>query len=158
MSSTLNRTLCVTCNKEKITYSCQGCSKRFCLDDLTKHRISLNQQLEQIQNDHDDLRQNLNNLKLNPLEYFLIEQIDQWEKESIDKIKQTAQQCKDQWIHYSDTFFKDIDKKLHNLAQRIKETQRENEFNEIDLNYLRQKFEKLQKQLDQPTTVSIEQQ
>ena len=64
MASVSDRTICVTCNKEKITYSCQGCLQRFCLDDLPKHRQILSQQL-----DRDQLRQNLNDQKFMSTEH-----------------------------------------------------------------------------------------
>ena len=157
MSSTANRTICVSCNKEKITYPCQGCSQKFCLDDLTKHRMNLNQELEQVHNDHDELRQNLYDLTSSPTKHSFIQQIDQWEKASIEKIQQTAQQCRDQWSNYSEKFLQEMEKKLNEFAQQIKEMQRENEFNEIDLNHLKERSDKLQKELHRPTNVSIEQ-
>ena len=88
---------------------------------------------------------------------LLIEQIDQWGQNSIDKIKQTAQQCRDKWIHHSTQFLCGIENKLNDLAREIKDIFQENEFNEIDLNKLKQSLEKLQEELDRPTNFLIEQ-
>ena len=158
MASTSNRSICFTCNKEKLTYPCQGCSNRFCFDHLGQHRTDLSRQLEHIQNDHDQLRQNINEQKRDPTQHILIKQIDRWEKESIDQIKQTAQQCREKWIDYSSGYLLQIEKKLKDLAEHIKKIQREEEVNEIDLNDLKQRLGNLQKELDQPTNISFEQQ
>ena len=45
----------------------------------------------------------------------------------------------------------------YDLAQRIKVINEENEFNEIDLNDLKQRLEKLQDELNRPMNISIEQ-
>lgn len=47
--------------------------------------------------------------------------------------------------------FLGIEKKLHDLAQRIKEIDWENEFIGIDLNHLKQKLENCKNFIDQQT-------
>ena len=85
MATTSLKTNCVLCNKSKITYICQGCSQHFCLDHLPEHRKNLGQQLEQIQNDHDQLRQDFMEQPSDRMKHPLSKQIDQWEKKSIAK-------------------------------------------------------------------------
>ncbi|CAF0857654.1 unnamed protein product [Adineta steineri] len=93
MAMANNKTLCFTCNKDKITYLCEGCLKNFCLMDLTKHRQILNQELHHIITDHHQFKQIFNEQKPNLDDLSLIDQINQWEKNSIDKIKQKAKDC-----------------------------------------------------------------
>ena len=157
MASESERTVCVSCNKEKLTYPCGGCLKRYCLHDLTKHRADLTQQLDQIQNDHDQFRQNLNDDKSNSKKHPSIERIDQWEKDSIEKIKQTAQQCRDKWINYSNHSLPKIEKKLNDIAKQIEDMYRETEFSETDLNLLNLRLQKLY-ELHRPTNVLVQQQ
>ena len=90
--------------------------------------------------------------------HSMVKQIDQWEKESIDKIKRQAQLCRTQWVNYSNAFLRQIENKLDHFAQQMREIHQENEFNELDLNELKQRLDELEKQLNQPTNVSIEQQ
>ena len=159
MATTANRTLCATCNAEKLTYPCQGCRKEFCFDDLAQHRKDLVQQLNQLQNDHNKLRQNLNDHKTDSKAHTLIQQIDRWENHSIDKIKQIAQQCRERWMNYSHRFLRKLEKKVNDLAQQSGNMQKqENEFNEIDLNQLKEKLHKLQEELRQPPNVAIKEQ
>ena len=158
MATTSLKTNCVLCNKSKITYICQGCSQHFCLDHLPEHRKNLGQQLEQIQNDHDQLRQDFMEQPSDRMKHPLSKQIDQWEKKSIEKIKETAQLCRDKWTHYSNRFLQEIEKKLNDLAQKINEINQENEFTEIDLNHLKQRLVILQEQFHHPSNFVIKQQ
>jgi len=60
----------------------------------------------------------------------LIKQINQWEKDSIDKIKQTAEQCRQKLTNKS---LLKTEKKSNHLAQKIKEMLQENELDDVDL-------------------------
>ena len=158
MASTSNKTTCSTCNINKITFVCQGCSKRFCVDDLSRHRENLREKLSHLQNELNQLRQNLNDQQLNPTKHSFMKQIEQWQQNSIEKIKQVTEQCIQTWLNCSEEFHFGIEKKSNDLAKQINNMHEENEFNEIDLTNLKRKLEKLKKGLNQPTNVSIQQQ
>ncbi|CAF1185428.1 unnamed protein product [Adineta steineri] len=83
MAMTSNKTQCFKCNKNKITYSCAGCSKEFCLMDLTEHRQILNNELNHITNEYKKFTQTINEQRQNPYNHSLIKQIDQWEEGQI---------------------------------------------------------------------------
>ena len=80
------KTQCSTCEK-KTTFHCTGCSKNLCLNCLTKHVETLSTQLDEIEYGHDQFRQKLNDQKDDPNKHSLIQQINKWEKDSINKIK-----------------------------------------------------------------------
>ena len=157
-TTTTSKATCVLCEKIKVTYICEGCAKRFCIEHLLQHRTNIEQQFDQLQNDHDQLRQQINDLESDPTKHPLIERIEQWEMDSINRIKEQAQLCKTQFIHSSNSFLRNIKEKLNLLAQRIKEIHQENAFNEVDLNHLKKKLELLHEELIQPHNVSIKQQ
>ena len=158
MATVSTKRICSVCNKSKISYNCQGCSKLFCLDHLSEHRKNLSRELEEIQNDHDQLRQDLNEQTTDPTKHSLIKQIDRWEIESINKIKQHAQLCREKLLKSSARLLHGIEEQLNNFAQQIKEIYQENEFTEVDLNDLKQKLQKLHEQLHRPRDISIRQQ
>ena len=158
MATSEAKATCFLCNKTRETYFCQGCSKYFCIDHLLEHRTHIQQQFHQLQNDHDQLRQQINDFKDNPTEHPLIKQIDQWEEESIQKIKKQAQNCRTQWMSYSDTLLREMEKKLNHSAEQIQDIHRENQFNEIDLNDLKGRLQSLGRQLNQPTYIFKKQQ
>ena len=142
----------------KVTYLCEGCSEHFCFEHLSQHRTEIAQEFDQLQNDHNQVRQKIDDFKIHPANHPLIKRIDRWEKVSINKIKQEAQRCRTQLIHHSNTFLLGMEKKLNDLAQHIKDIHREDTYNEIDLNDLKQRLDKLAKELNKPTNFSIKQQ
>ncbi len=77
-----------------------------------------------------------------------IQKIDQWEKDSIEKIQQTAEECRNRLINYTNKVCMEFENHLVTEFKRIHEE------NEIDLN----KFNKLKQKFDQLTKISIEEQ
>ncbi|CAF3557895.1 unnamed protein product [Adineta steineri] len=125
--------------------------------DLTKHRQILNEELHHIINDYDQFKQIFNEQKPSSHDLSLIDQINQWKIDSINKIKQKAKDCIETVIKCSQTFLNDIEKRFNDLNGQIKQLQRENEFNEINLNYLRNQLIKIKEELNNPPETSIEQ-
>ncbi len=152
------QTQCSICNEETCTFICRGCSKDFCFDHLTEHRQLLNEQLHHIQNDYNEFRQLIIDLKQYPEKHTLIEQIDQWENDSIIKIKQKAKECRQRLTNYTNKILNQVEIKLNNSNEQLIPNQKKNDFNEIHLNKLKEKLEELKKELNQPTIVSIEEQ
>ncbi|CAF4393331.1 unnamed protein product, partial [Adineta steineri] len=69
--------LCFTCNEKKITLVCDGCSKRYCLIDLTTHCQLLHEEFRDIADRYNEFKQIINERKENPRNHPLIEQIHQ---------------------------------------------------------------------------------
>ncbi|CAF1502937.1 unnamed protein product [Adineta steineri] len=157
MAMASNKTQCFTCNKDKITYSCEGCSKRFCFTDLAEHKQILNNELNHIINNYDEFKQRINEQKQNPQNHSLIKQINQWEINSIQKIQKKAEDCRKIVIESLRTFLYDTEKKFNNLSEQIKHIHAENEFNEINLNYLRNQLMEITQELNYPSNISIQQ-
>ncbi|CAF1207656.1 unnamed protein product, partial [Adineta steineri] len=61
-----SKTPCFICNEDKITYSCKGCSKEFCLIHLTEHRQTLTNELHYITNQYNEFKQKIHEQKQNP--------------------------------------------------------------------------------------------
>lgn len=91
-------------------------------------------------------------------QHTLIKEINQWEKISIEKIQQTAQQCRDQWKNYSNGFLLGLEKKFIYIDQQTKVVRQEDQFSQMDINQLKLKLEKLEEELHQLTNVTIEEQ
>ncbi len=125
----------------------------FCFNYLTHHREMINQEFTQIEHQLNSFRQKLDDQKENPNHYSLIRQINQWENESINKIKQTAQQCRDEINKY----LIKIENKFNELTQKTKEIGKQNKINEINSKQIQEKFNKLNKEFEKPKNVSIEQ-
>ncbi|CAF1562458.1 unnamed protein product, partial [Adineta steineri] len=82
-------------------------------------------------------------------------QINQWEIESIEKIQQKAQEYRELVVKPSQTCINDVEMKFKDLNEQIKQMQKENEFNEINLNYLKNQFKEITQELNNPLKISI---
>ncbi|CAF1423360.1 unnamed protein product [Adineta steineri] len=151
-----NQTLCFVCNEEKTTYPCEGCSKRFCLIHLTEHQRILTNEFQCITNQYNEFKQRIDEQKQNPHNHSLINHINQWEIESIEKIQQKAQEYRNILTKSSQTCINDIEMKFKDLNEQIKQMQKENDFNEISLNYLKNQLMKIKEELNNTTKISIE--
>jgi septation ring formation regulator EzrA len=157
MATATRKVQCFTCDKAKITYSCKGCSQDFCYDHLTEHRQTFGKQLDEIENDRDEFRHTLIHLKEEELEKRpLIRQINRWEYYSIEKIKKTAEDCRQTVIEHTNKCLSEIEIKLSELTEELRQVRRENEFNEIDLNEFKIKLTKLAEELVIPPNISTE--
>ncbi|CAF1129196.1 unnamed protein product [Adineta steineri] len=92
MAMTNNRKRCFTCSRENNTYTCEGCSKRFCSIHIPEHQQILNEELHHIINGYNQFKQRIDEQKQYSYNYSLIEQIDQWERNSIEIIQEKAQE------------------------------------------------------------------
>ena len=156
MATSHLQTKCSQC-EETDTFICRGCSNDFCFNHLQEHRQSLNTQLHDIQDEYNQFRQNIIDLKTSPQKHPLIKQIDQWENNSILKIKQKAKQCRDILMNYTNENISQIEIKLNDPNEQIIPNEKKNDFNEISLNKFKQKLEKLKEELHQSEEISIEQ-
>ncbi|CAF4189215.1 unnamed protein product, partial [Adineta steineri] len=155
MAMANNKTRCYTCNEEKITFHCKGCSKEFCLTDLTEHCEILTNELHSITYQYNEFKQKIDEQKQNPQSHSFIKQIDEWEIESIDKIQQKAQECRKIVIEYPQKFIDEIEKKFNDLSEQIRQIHSENDFNEINLNYLENQLIEITKEINNLSTISI---
>jgi hypothetical protein len=156
MTTAASRAHCIKCGKEKATLKCSGCSQDFCYAHLTDHRQELSQQLDDIEVNRDLFRQTLNEQTNNPQKHSFIKQIDQWENDSIKKIEQTAKQCRELVLQHTTGHIQQIEVNLTKLTDLLRETRQENDFNEIDLQQLKQKLIELTFELDKPRNISIQ--
>jgi len=89
--ATSNKKICAKCGKSGGVFTCDGCEKSFCGQHTTAHRQELAHQLGNIGQEHDLLRRDLTN---KTGQDSLLARIDVWEKESIVKIKMTAEKAR----------------------------------------------------------------
>jgi hypothetical protein len=157
MATEISKAQCIKCGKERSTLKCAGCSQDYCYNHLTAHRQELSEQFDEIEMNRDLLRQTLNEQTNNPKQHLLIKQIDQWEKDSIQIIEQTAKESRELLFEYTTKSIHPIEINLTKLSDEMREIRTENDFNEIDLNQMKNKLTQLAKELDQSANVSVQQ-
>ncbi|CAF3987806.1 unnamed protein product [Rotaria sp. Silwood1] len=114
-------------------FTCRGCSKSFCLTHTNQHREIVEKQMNEIILNHNYLKQQIINEEPNQYHQILIEQIDQWEKESINKIHHTANEIRQQLINKTREYHDNLKEKLTPLTQEITKARHDGNFFENDL-------------------------
>jgi hypothetical protein len=157
MATATTKHRCAVCGKEKASFKCEGCSKTFCNKHVTDHRQELNKQLDEIEVTRDLFRQTLTEQTTEPRKHPLIQQIDQWERESINKIRRTADEARQLLLTHTTNHNTKIEVKLAKLTDQLRQNREENDFVETDLNHWKHELTRLTKELAQPPNVSIRQ-
>ncbi|CAF5125542.1 unnamed protein product [Rotaria sp. Silwood1] len=128
MATTTGKTSCIICKKSKMTVKCSGCSKDFGLNHISEHHNELSQQLGTIEDQFNDLKLEMDEQKSNPQKPELMKQIDKWERESIEKVRQVADEVRRELSSYIVTFATNLDFKLKQLTQKIIQCRKDNDF------------------------------
>lgn len=129
MDMTSTQTSCTACKESQAMDICQGCSQHvYC--------------------EYNEFRRNIIEQKIDPTKHRRIKEIDRWEIDSIEKIKEVAQQCREKWIKYLDRCLTNTEKKLDALSQQI---------NDMDLHRLKYRLQNLQDGLHRTTNVPMKQ-
>jgi uncharacterized protein (DUF3084 family) len=82
-------------------------------------------------------------------------QIDKWERDSIKKIRQTAEEARQELFKYTDGHIRQIEIELNILTDQVRESREENDFVETDLQRWKQELTHLTNQLAQPSNITI---
>jgi hypothetical protein len=90
MATAIGNACCVVNCKGKFTFKCGGCLQDFCYKHVADHRHDLYKQLDEIEVNRDVLRQKFEDRKKSSS----IKEIDQWELESINKLRQIAEEAR----------------------------------------------------------------
>ncbi|CAF1327613.1 unnamed protein product [Rotaria sordida] len=132
-TTTTNRNLCETCRKVKGVSKCEGCSKTFCYNHFVDHRQQLNKQLDEVEVTRDLFRQTLSEQTSESQNHILLQQINDWERNSIDKIRQTADEARKLLLKYTAKHITGIEIELNKLTDQLRQNRQDNDFIETDL-------------------------
>ncbi len=157
MATATGKARCVICSKEKSSYKCGGCSQEFCFNHLADHKQELSKQFDEIEVNRDLFRQTLTEQTTDIQKYALIQQIDKWELDSIEKIRQTADEARQLVLQNTTSHITELETNLNKLTQQLKESRQENDFNETDLRKFQEELAWLTKALAKPSNISIRQ-
>lgn len=155
MAMASHRSACFTCKKEKLVYACGGCAEKFCLSHLQEHQQILIGQLDGLINEHDQLRANLLERKEHLHNSTLIEQIDQWERTSIETIRRRARECRDTVVGLSRNAIEDVEGRLARFTAQLRAIRQENEVNEVDLLKLTDELTRISRESIHRTHISL---
>jgi chromosome segregation ATPase len=157
MASVNLKACCITCGKERATSKCGGCLQDFCYKHLGDHRHELSKQLDEVEVMRDLFLQTINEQKSDPQKQALIQQIDEWERGSIEKIRQTAEKARQLVHNHVTVHFTEIESKLKKLTDQLRQSREEEDFFESDLRQWNNELIQLTEQLAKPSNIIFQQ-
>ncbi|CAM2702686.1 unnamed protein product [Rotaria socialis] len=153
MATVDDSSVCSVCNKLPGKRFCMGCKKYFCSKDFKEHEKQLSIQFDnEIVRSHDELLDMIQKLeKPDDLSSDVFDQIDQWKKLTINKVKQAAERARHELIELLDKRRAAVTKQLEAITKEIRSHREEENFLEDDIARLRTKLNEIQKVLEQFT-------
>lgn len=149
MTSSHSVQSCQKCLKGGGQVLCGGCQQWFGLKHLNEHRQELSQQMEDLTFEHNELQQNLMLYEHdNDQEHSLIIRIDQWEIKSIDRIKQVADDIRQDLRKSFNRSKNKIQKLLRPMTHELEEGRHMETYTENDLAKWKKQLNELRKQLN----------
>lgn len=157
MATDLGKNCCILCKKDKSTLRCGGCLQEYCFNHSLDHRQDLNKQLDEVEKARHLFRQILIQQTIDPEKHLLIQQINDWERESILKIRQTADEARQTLLKYTSSYVKEIEANLNKLTEQIRQSREDNDFYETDIRYWNDELKRLEKELTKPSNINLRQ-
>lgn len=139
------------------TLHCVGCSKCFCYTHITDHRLKLNEDMNTIISEHDNLKNMFIQHTSNPGLHPLVKKIDDWEKESIEKIQQRARKLREELIQSLIKHVSEMSKNLEPYLIQLGQAREKEDFIEGDLTYWKDKLELIKMDYISPLKLSLSQ-
>ena len=160
MASASKRKSCANGNdcKQPSAALCEGCLKALCTKHFADHRRLLGEEMDVIISEHDQFKNAINQQTTNSNSLLLLKQIDEWEIESIIKIRQKAKEIREQLLNLSTAHMEDLSKKLRNVSEKLKEGREHDSFVETDLQQWKTTIEKLKANFALPSTLTTSRQ
>jgi chromosome segregation ATPase len=155
MAKATGKARCITCDKEKSTVRCDGCSQPFCYNHLVNHRQELSKQLDEIEVMSDLFRQTLLEHTEAPEKHACIKQIDEWERDSIEKIRETAEEARQILLKHTTRHFTQMEHSLNKLSNQFRDVRQEDDFFETDLRQWTEQLIRLREELHNPSIIKV---
>jgi hypothetical protein len=150
-TANIRQKLCYKCNKGAATVTCDGCQQSFCVKHISDHRQELSQQVDNIGQQHDILKRDIDEQTINET---LLAQIDRWEKESIAKIRSSADEARTDLKRLIEESKSQLSGKMSKLSDELRRNREDHSFTEKDISQWRMQLEKLRQDLN--TSFGIE--
>jgi hypothetical protein len=143
---------CCQCNKGGATFTCDGCHQSFCLKHASDHRQELAQQMDNIGQQRNVLKRDIDEQSINKT---LLAQIDQWENKSIEKIRSNANKARADLKRLTEESKIRLNGLMNKLSNELRSNRENDEYTENDLDRWVNQLEELRKDLEKPSEIDI---
>lgn len=143
---------CSICEKGKGTCLCVGCKAYFCEIHFNEHRGMLFNELDELVEDRNDLRDKINKItEYNKSNDLVLIQIDEREQNTVKEVKQAAEQARRKATQTQTMNFKrdQIKKQFEKISQVLIQYRETRDFDEQDLTQLKQAMRQICEDLKQ---------
>jgi hypothetical protein len=132
-------------------FTCIECSQRICTQHGNKHEQIFVQQLNKLILDYEQLKQSTESrCDQSPTI------IDEWERESIIKIHQMADDIRQELITRMEKHTNQLSSRLSELHEELNNAQKKNDFMETDLKTWSNRLDKLKSYLESPPSICLQ--
>ncbi|CAF3320039.1 unnamed protein product [Rotaria socialis] len=121
---------CSKCGKGSSIFTCHGCQQSFCRKHADEHRQELTDQVETLGQEHDILQRDINN---ETTHHPLLSRIDTWERESINKIQQVANQARHDLNKFIGQTKQSLKMTMDRLKSELQMSREAEDYTELDL-------------------------
>ena len=151
------KNVCATCGKTAGMFSCRGCSKSFCLQHTNDHRRALEKQMQELIVSHNVVNDSMNIDSINENYRHLKDQIHRWEEQSVEKIRHTAEELRQELDQIIEQQQKVCLEKLTPLTDQLSVSRENGDFFEQDLTNWTEKLNTLRQDLVEYQKIRLEQ-
>ncbi|CAF1020288.1 unnamed protein product [Didymodactylos carnosus] len=153
-----SRTPCAhsTCDKRIGIFACEGCQQKFCRKHTNEHREELAQRLDTIVFEHDLIQQQLQNTSDSTTKHPpLFTQIDKWETESVNKIKQASSDARNQLQQLLNEHTHETMKAFRRITDDLKSRRTTEDYVETDLDQWTKELNKIKDEIIRPKNIDV---
>ena len=141
---------CSVCPKGAGTCFCPGCKSYFCDNDFISHRGMLVNGLDEITIERNELQEKINKTKSQKQSgTSILSRIDEWEEITIEKVKQAAEQVRQQVLKMMNSRKEEIMKEFQSLSQELEQLRETRAVLEQDLTRFKQQIARINIDLSQ---------
>jgi hypothetical protein len=140
MSVVVAKPCCVTCRKEITVLKCEGCWRTICNSTLIVQ-----------------CQETLPQQKAKTQQHSLIQQVDDWECNAMNQIRQTAEEARRLILKHTTDRICQIEAKLTKLTEQLRECHLENNFIAKNVSQWQEELVHLTKQLTAPSSITVQQ-
>ena len=144
--------LCSQCKKEPGPMHCTGCNKYLCWKDFKTHREQMFTELDKIVEERNQLQETIHvGAASSDQKSPLLEQIDQWKRNTIAKVEEVAAQVRQQTIELLNRKQTKVNDEFRSFSQDLIKLRESENYVEHDLERLKKKIQQFKQDIKQST-------
>jgi cell division protein FtsB len=151
---------CTLCNERNGSTRCEGCQQLYCLPCMNKHHDELAQQFQSLTDARNELKQSINateSTSENNKEVPCIAEIDHWEQEIIQRIRNIAAKSRTTVNEIIAKNIAELQHRFEQISADIQQRQKDGNYLENDIDAIKTQLEQLRNDIEHvPKTIHVD--